>query len=399
MKQGLATAVLAALPFARAQNVNEGPKTTAACNDVAIFMARGNNAVYHDDRTKPFIDATCGKFQAQGHSCDYMDIVFDATFGVDFCPTIQGGAVNGVNQITQYNARCPDTLIVVNGYSQGSMVAGAALSGGGADACDVDSQTTGLNPVSAAGKAIKAALLWGDVKHTPNQVYNVLDGANKGPWPRTGANLARLNAYSSVLRSYCAGGDPVCAGGDNVTEHLDYFELYTDEASSWVVSKLNPFFVKPSSSSVVTTTSSTVAPTASKNEVSSAKKPSTTAAPTTVQSTESFSTTVQSTKSFSTTFTIPSNATYTTNPADSSATAYPITILPSQSKYYGNSTASASAIATVTLIAMPYGTSGVPAASSVYPDAVTTKAPSYPAAPAACPIVYETVTEYEYMYV
>lgn len=388
MKQGLATAVLAALPFARAQNVNQGAKTTAACNDVAIFMARGNNAVYHDDRTKPFIDATCGKFQAQGHSCDYMDIVFDATLGADFCPTIQGGAVNGVNQITQYNARCPDTLIVVNGYSQGSVVVGAALSGGGADACDVDPQTTGLNPASAAGKAIKAALLWGDVKHTPNQVYNVLDGANKGPWPRTGANLARLNAYSSVLRSYCAGEDPVCAGGNNVNEHLDYFELYTDEASSWVVSKLTPFFAKPSSSSVVPSTSSTVAPSASKGEVSSIKKPSTTAAPTTIQTTESFSIT----------FTIPSNATYTTNPADRSATAYPITILPSQSKYYGNSTASASAIATVTLIAMPYGTSGIPA-SSVYPDAVTTKTPAYSAAPAACPIVYETVTEYEYMYV
>jgi hypothetical protein len=379
MKQGLATAVLATLPFALAQNVNQGPKTTAACNDVAIFMARGNDAVYHDGRTKPFIDATCGKFQALGHSCDYMDIVFDATLGVDFCPTIQSGAVNGVNQITQYNARCPNTLIVVNGYSQGSMVVGAALSGGGADACDVDPQTTGLNPASAAGKAVKAALLWGDVKHTPDQVYNVLDGANKGPWPRTGANLARLNAYSSVLRSYCAGGDPVCAGGNNVEEHLNYFELYTDEASSWVVSKLTPFFVKPSSSAV--------APTTSKGAVSSAKNPSTTAAPTTVQTTESFSTT----------FTIPSNATFTTNPADSLATAYPITILPSQSKHYGNSTASVSAIATVTLIAVPYETSGVSAASSVYPDAVTTKAPAYSAAPAACPIVYETVTEYEYM--
>jgi hypothetical protein len=387
MKQGLATAVLAVLPFARAQGTTPA-KTTAACNDVAIFMARGNDAPYHDGRTSPFIDATCGKFQAQGNSCDYMDIVFDATNGADFCPTIQEGAVNGVRQITEYNARCPDTLIVVNGYSQGSMVAGATLSGGGEDACSVDSQTTGLNPDSQAGKAVKAALLWGDVKHTANQAYNVLDGASKGPWGRTGANLARLNAYSSVLRSYCAAGDPVCAGGNNVDEHLNYFELYTDEASSWVVGKLTPFLVKPSSSSAVPSTSATVAPPASKDEVTTTRTPSTTAAPTTVETTESFSTT----------FTIPSNTTYSTNPADDSATAYPVTIVPSPSEYYGNSTVSASAIATVTLIAVPYGTPGLPA-SSVYPAAVTTKAHEYSAAPAACPVVYHTVTEYEYMIV
>src|SRR4051812_37814011 len=178
IKQGLATAVLAALPFARAQGTTP-PKLTAECNDVAIFMARGNDAPYHDGRTSPFSDATCAKFQAQGFSCDYMDIVFDATLGVPFCPTIQEGAGNGVRQITEYNAKCPDTLIVINGYSQGAMVAGSVLSGGGADACDVDAVTTGLDPASAAGQAIKAALVWGDVKHTANQAYNVLDGASK----------------------------------------------------------------------------------------------------------------------------------------------------------------------------------------------------------------------------
>jgi hypothetical protein len=67
----------------------------------------------------------------------------------------------------------------------------------------------------------------------------VLDGADKQSHPRTGKSLARLNNYSPVLRSYCAAGDPVCAGGKVVAQHLNYFELYTEEATEWIVSKVN----------------------------------------------------------------------------------------------------------------------------------------------------------------
>lgn len=74
--------------------------------------------------------------------------------------------------------------------------------------------------------------------HTANQPYNVLDGAGLQKNGRSPDDLARLNRYADVLRAYCAAGDPVCADGTNVAQHLNYFELYTDEASSWVVSKI-----------------------------------------------------------------------------------------------------------------------------------------------------------------
>jgi hypothetical protein len=80
----------------------------------------------------------------------------------------------------------------------------------------------------------------------------VLDGASKQKNPRSADDLARLNRYSSVLRSYCAAGDPVCAGGNTVAEHLNYFELYTEEASTWAVGKVAaaaPLCAAPSSSS------------------------------------------------------------------------------------------------------------------------------------------------------
>lgn len=98
--------------------------------------------------------------------------------------------------------------------------------------------------------------------HTANQPYNVLDGADKQKNPRGADDLARLNRYAGVLRSYCAAGDPVCANGNTVADHLNYFEKYTDEASSWVISKIN-------AAAPVCAASSSSAPVASPTAVAS----------------------------------------------------------------------------------------------------------------------------------
>lgn len=85
---------------------------------------------------------------------------------------------------------------------------------------------------------VAAALLWGDVRHTASQSYNVLSGANaSGYYPRTDTNLDNLNLFSSVLRSYCFSGDQVCAQGDEDGVHTSYFEDsvgLVDDAASWV---------------------------------------------------------------------------------------------------------------------------------------------------------------------
>ncbi|KAF3001792.1 hypothetical protein E8E13_001916 [Curvularia kusanoi] len=233
------------------------PKLEATCADVVIFMARGNDAPYHDGRTTPFIDATCAKFNAQGKSCDYIDIKFDVTLGGDYCAQVAEGAASGISQITAFNQKCPCTHIVVNGYSEGAHVVGDVL--GGPGGCSF--VNNGLDNQSAAGKAIGAALLWGNVMHTANQPYNVLDGASLQKNARSATDLGYLNRYAGVLRDYCAAGDPVCAGGSVVADHLNYFELYTDEASSWAVSKIDAAAdlcpVSSSSSSVAPTTFST----------------------------------------------------------------------------------------------------------------------------------------------
>ncbi|KAK5691497.1 hypothetical protein LTR97_011490 [Elasticomyces elasticus] len=243
--------LLSALVATAAAQGTTPAKTYADCEDVVVFFSRGNDAPYHDDRVSGYISEICSKFEGLNYSCDYIDIVFDATQGGDYCAQVAEGAANGISEITQFNARCPNTKIVINGYSQGGNVAGDVL--GGPGGCSEVS--TGIDPSSQAGQAISAVTLFGDVRHTADQPYNALDGASKSGWARTGDDLARLNRYSDVLRSYCAVGDPVCAGGDDVSYHLNYFELHSDEASDWIISKVLPLLKQAAASS----TSSAVA--------------------------------------------------------------------------------------------------------------------------------------------
>lgn len=229
-----ALALSAVAAFAVAQDTT-GPKLDAPCADAVIFMARGNNAPYHDSRTFPFVDATCAKLRAEGKTCDFIEVVFDTMINGDFCTQIATGVRNGQSQITAFNKKCPCSHIILNGFSQGAWITGDILAGPGG----CSQITTGLDSTSAPGNAIAAALLWGDVMHEANQPYNVLDGAGLQKDGRSSDSLARLNRYESVLRSYCAKGDPICANGNDVNQHLNYFELYTDDASTWAVGKIN----------------------------------------------------------------------------------------------------------------------------------------------------------------
>lgn len=90
---------------------------------------------------------------------------------------------------------------------------------------------------------VGAALLFGNPEHVANEPYNTLPGSAYSAEPaRSGDSITRMDQFSNVLRDYCHEADPICAaagpGPFDVNEHLNYFELYTDEAGGWVKAKL-----------------------------------------------------------------------------------------------------------------------------------------------------------------
>ncbi|KAI0004430.1 carbohydrate esterase family 5 protein [Xylariaceae sp. FL0662B] len=207
-----------------------------SCDAVRIFIARGSDEPYPGRQSK-LADAICDGLE----SCGSEDIVYPATFS-DYCYSAFEGVLNGTAQILAYVQRCPDVQLVLTGYSQGAHVVGDILGGGGGIIPDQNcSQLTspGLPRTVSPGNQIVAATLFGDVRHTANQTYNVGTGAaGSGIWPRENSQLSSLNVFSESLHSWCLVDDPVCAGGDDVDAHTSYFDVFISEAATWVKTKL-----------------------------------------------------------------------------------------------------------------------------------------------------------------
>ncbi|KAF7555654.1 hypothetical protein G7Z17_g1984 [Cylindrodendrum hubeiense] len=232
------------------------------CKDVHIFLARGNNEPYPGRQGK-LVNAICNGLS----SCDYEDIKFYNPGNSNYCNAVYEGATNGLAQITAYNQKCPDSKLVVSGYSQGADVVGDILGGGGGKIFGCTQKAnTGFDAKSRPANKIAAALVFGDVRHTGNQAYGALDGASHdGVAPRTPEMLKNLNSYGAALRSYCAKGDPICAKGSTVADHLNYFDLYTDVAAEWVHERLRAVdsdSAESTSSKVKTTAKATATSTA-----------------------------------------------------------------------------------------------------------------------------------------
>lgn len=108
----------------------QGLEVRADCTDVHIFLARGNNEPYPGRQGK-LVEAICGQIGKDNLTCDYEDIQYYNPLPAPYCDSVTEGQANGVKQITAYSERCPDSRLVVSGFSQGGHVVGDVLGGGG----------------------------------------------------------------------------------------------------------------------------------------------------------------------------------------------------------------------------------------------------------------------------
>lgn len=98
------------------------------CHDIHIFMARGNNEVAGaTTRQTSVVQAVCDGRK----SCGWEDIDYDNPVDNKYAEACYEGAVNGLKQIRSYGEDCPDSKLVLTGYSQGAHVVGDMLGGGG----------------------------------------------------------------------------------------------------------------------------------------------------------------------------------------------------------------------------------------------------------------------------
>jgi cutinase len=192
----------------------------APCPDVDVVFARGTfEAPGVGGIGQSFVDAVRSK--ATGKSVSVYPVNYPAS--TDF-PTAVQGIRDAANHIEATAASCPNTRIVLGGFSQGAAVAGFVTSEavpGGASAEDVPDPM----PPDIADH-VAAVALFG--KPSP-KFMKLIDT----PPVEIGA------LYAPKTIDLCIANDPICAGeGDGANHALYNKNGMTDQAATFVVGKL-----------------------------------------------------------------------------------------------------------------------------------------------------------------
>ncbi|KAF2185173.1 carbohydrate esterase family 5 protein [Zopfia rhizophila CBS 207.26] len=144
--------------------------------------------------------------------------------GVSYENSAQQGTAAVVKAVTDYNKKCPDTQIVLIGYSQGGQIMDNALCGG-----------AGATLSGAAMNAVKAAIFMGDPHNVAGLSYNVGTCTAQGFAARPKGFTC---AVADKIKSYCDSTDPYCCNGNDANSHQQYVNKYGAQALAFIKSKV-----------------------------------------------------------------------------------------------------------------------------------------------------------------
>ncbi|KAK3323133.1 cutinase [Cercophora scortea] len=142
--------------------------------------------------------------------------------GVSYENSAQQGTTAVVKAVTDFNKKCPDTKIVLIGYSQGGQIMDNALCGG-----------AGATLTGTALAAVKAAIFMGDPHNIAGLPYNVGTCKAKGFSPRP-SGFTCSPAKPSIIQSYCDSTDPYCCNGNDANSHQQYVNKYGSQALAFI---------------------------------------------------------------------------------------------------------------------------------------------------------------------
>ena len=125
--------------------------------------------------------------------------------------SVRQGVADLAEKIEATASSCPDTAIVLAGYSQGAQVIGDAIAGSG---------RLGRPAVDAAAlDRVAAVALFGDPTFTAGEPFNAENRNRNGVFAR---GRGALDAVADRTRSFCNQGDRFCQGGASLAAHLNY---------------------------------------------------------------------------------------------------------------------------------------------------------------------------------
>ncbi len=212
--QIVATAVITAVaqltgvaaPVARADN----------CADIHLVYARGTSTIPPIDPVGQAL-FTAISVQAPGKSMSVYGVNYPANFDLNGGSTT--GATDAWVHIQNVVAACPDTRLVLGGYSQGADVIDLITTTSGA----AFGSPTPMPPTVVSHVA--AVVVFGNPSRK----------VGGGPLP------ARSALYGSKAVDFCMTGDPICSDGYDLTAHNKYISAgLVDQGARFAASQLAP---------------------------------------------------------------------------------------------------------------------------------------------------------------
>ncbi|KAH0421261.1 acetyl xylanesterase [Colletotrichum camelliae] len=171
------------------------------------------------------------KVQAQIPGSDITPVDYPAQLN-PYQPSQKAGVDAMTNLVQDYAKQCPQTKMVLMGYSQGAHVTADVL-------CGTSESGFAATPAQAADVTdkISAVVLMGDPSHVVGQPFNTGTSQKDGVFPRQ--DNAACGAVASKMTSFCDTGDPFCDSGANLQVHLGYVTRNGDDAVKFIVDKVN----------------------------------------------------------------------------------------------------------------------------------------------------------------
>ena len=217
-------ALVATVSAVAGSAVVAAPANAAPCPDVEVVFARGTFEPPGVGATgQAFVDSLRAK--AGGKSVDVYPVNYPAS--LDFA-TAADGVVDASNKVRDTVANCPNTKIVIGGYSQGAAVAAYITEDAVPAGFTLPPGMIGPMEPSTADHVAAVALFGKPSSGFLQMIY-------------TGAPPITVGSrYAGKTLDLCIPTDPICSttGGDNGAHTMYAANGMTDQAADFAVGKL-----------------------------------------------------------------------------------------------------------------------------------------------------------------
>ncbi|POS68808.1 cutinase [Diaporthe helianthi] len=157
-------------------------------------------------------------------------VVYPAT--LDGYQNSEGQGVAAMTQlVNNYAQACPNSRMVLMGYSQGAQVTADTVCGSNINGF---AQTQAIS--TAVTDKVAAVMLMGDPTHLMGQPFNEGTATKNGVFPRI--DSSGCAPVASRMVSFCNSGDTFCDSGTNLTVHLSYVQDNGTSAINFITQKV-----------------------------------------------------------------------------------------------------------------------------------------------------------------